>query len=197
MTLAKCAMHPEDSITRWIAAVRSGDAEAAEQLWARYFRELMVQARLRMSNVSKSFYDEEDAALSTFYVLWRKLEEGRYGEISDRQDLWNLMLTVLMRKIGRRAKYQSAAKRTHWSGDAVQLSLDELPATSVQELSQECLEMISALQDPNLERVAILKFEGYTNDEIAVRLDRTRRTVQRMLNLIRGIWEKELHPGSD
>lgn len=190
-------MHKDDSITRWIVAVRSGDAEAAERLWERYFRDLMHQARLRMSNISKSLYDEEDAALSTFYVMWQKLEEGCYAQISDRHDLWNLMLTVLMRKIGRRAKYQGAAKRMHASSTSEQNSLEELPATNIQELSQECLEMISVLQDPNLERVAILKFEGYTNDEIATELNRTRRTIQRMLNLIRDIWERELHSASD
>lgn len=190
-------MQKEDSITRWIAAVRSGDADAAERLWERYFRDLMHQARLRMSNISKSLYDEEDAALSTFYVMWQKLEEGRYAQISDRHDLWNLMLTVLIRKIGRRAKYQGAAKRLPLNSTAEQNLLEELPATDVQEISQECLELISVLQDPNLERVAILKFEGYTNDEIAVELNRTRRTIQRMLNLIRELWERELHSASN
>ncbi len=189
-------MHKEDSITSWISAVRSGNAEAAERLWSRYFRDLMIQARLRMSNIPKAAYDEEDAALSTFYVLWQKLENGSYSEVADRHDLWNLMLTMLVRKISHRAKYQSAAKRAHWSHGVEQLSLEELPATSVQELSQNCLELIAALNDPHLERVAILKFEGYTNDEIALTLNRTRRTVQRMLNLIRDIWEKELHPGT-
>ncbi len=105
-------MQSEHSVTRWIAAVRTGDAIAAEQLWSRYFRELMAQARLRMANVAKGAYDEEDAALSTFQVLCQKLHEGQYTGVADRQELWQLMLTVLIRKIGRRVKYQTAAKRT-------------------------------------------------------------------------------------
>ena len=55
-------MQSEESVTRWIVAVRNGDTEAASQLWDRYFRQLMRQARLRMSNVAKTTYDEEDAA---------------------------------------------------------------------------------------------------------------------------------------
>ncbi len=186
-------MQSEHSVTRWIAAVRTGDAVAAEQLWSRYFRELMAQARLRMANVAKGAYDEEDAALSTFQVLCQKLHEGQYTGVADRQELWQLMLTVLIRKIGRRVKYQTAAKRT--SGHANQhetLSIDDLPATTSQEISHECYELIASLNDPNLERVALLKFEGFTNDEIATKLNRTRRTVQRMLNLIRDLWEEEL-----
>jgi ECF sigma factor len=185
-------MQSENSVTSWIAAVRTGDAFAAEQLWARYFRQLMLQARLRMSNVAKGSYDEEDAALSTFQVLCKKLNEGQYAEIADRQELWQLMLKVLIRKIGRRVKYQTAAKRSPGTTQPNAVSVDELPAPTSQEISQECFDLISSLNDPNLERVALLKFEGYSNEEIALKLQRTRRTVQRMLNLIRDLWEEEL-----
>ncbi len=190
-------MRSEQSVTRWIAAVRNGDTAAATQLWDRYFTQLMHQARLRMSNVATSTYDEEDAALSTFLLLCKKLEDGSYAAIADRQELWHLMLTVLIRKIGRRVKYQHAAKRTDAKMSFKPCSLDELPATTTQEISQECFELISSLKDPNLEQVALLRFEGYTNDEIALKLNRTRRTVQRMLNLIRDLWQEELNAESD
>lgn len=186
-------MQSEHSVTSWIAAVRTGDPGAAERLWSRYFRQLMFQARARMSNLSKSSYDEEDAALSTFNVLCKKLNEGQYA-VSDRQELWQLMLKVLVRKIGRRAKYQSAAKRFPVENRSSAISVEELPAPTSKEISQECFDLIASLKDPNLERVALLKFEGYSNDEIAAQLQRTRRTVQRMLNLIRDLWEEELGP---
>lgn len=190
-------MQSEESVTRWIVAVRNGDTEAASQLWDRYFRQLMHHARLRMSNVAKTTYDEEDAALSTFLLLCRKLENGSYASVSDREELWHLMLKVLIRKIGRRVKYQGAAKRSDLKDGSSFCSLDELPADTTQAISQECFELISSLKDPNLEQVALLRFEGYTNDEIALKLNRTRRTVQRMLNLIRDLWEEELHSETD
>lgn len=185
-------MDSEHSVTSWIAAVRNGDAGAAEQLWARYFRQLMAQARMRMSNVSKVSYDEEDVAISTFHVLCKKLNEGHYAAVADRQELWQLMLRVLIRKICRRVKYQAATKRFPANGQSNTIGFEDIPAASSQEISQECYELISSLNDPNLERVALLKFEGYTNDEIAEKLQRTRRTVQRMLNLIRDLWEEQL-----
>ncbi len=185
-------MTTEASVTLWIKALRQGDTLAAESLWERYFQNLMLQARLRMSNLNRACYDEEDAALSTFQVLCAKLQQGRYESLSDRGELWQLMLTVLIRKIGRRVKYQRAAKRGHeLNGSIVPLGEDIAMANS-QEISQECFELIASLQDPNLEQVALLKFEGYTNDEIAEKLNRTRRTIQRMLNLIRALWQDEL-----
>lgn len=193
----------EKSVTHWIAAVRTGDAIAAEQLWQRYFQQLMHQARLRMGNVSKGSYDEEDAALSTFHILCQKLEQGHYPQLQDRQELWQLMLTVLVRKINRRVKYQSASKRPQvkncgvMASGSVVASIDDLPAPTSQEISYEYMELVSSLKDPHLEQVALLRFEGYTNDEIAVKLNRTRRTIQRMLNLIRSLWEEELHSDSN
>lgn len=185
-------MPDEKSVTMWVAAVRSGDGIAAQHLWQRYFHQLMHQARMRMSNVEKTSYDEEDAAISTFNVLCQKLQEGCYPRIADRGELWHLMLTVLVRKIGRRNKYQSAAKRLE-SRSIARFSVDELPAAGSQEIPCECFELIALLGDVNLQQVALLKFEGYTNNEIAVKMNRTRRTIQRMLNLIRNLWNEELN----
>ena len=185
-------MSRDASVTMWINAVRQGDASAAEHLWRRYFQQLMAQARLRMTNVDRSGYDEEDAAISTFHILCTKLQEGHYASLSDRDELWQLMLTVLIRKVGRRVKYQQASKRSTARTGQVGFSVDELPAATSDEISEECFELIALLNDSNLEQVALLKFEGYTNEEIAAKLNRTRRTIQRMLNLIRSLWQEAL-----
>lgn len=150
LNFANVTMQSEHSVTTWIAAVRTGDGGAAEQLWGRYFHQLMAQARLRMSNVSKGSYDEEDAALSTFHILCKKLNEGEYPSVSDRQELWQLMLKVLVRKIGTRVRYQTAAKRLPCSLVS-SISVEEVPAATSQEISHECFELIASLNDPNLD----------------------------------------------
>lgn len=51
-------------------------------------------------------------------------------------------------------------------------------------------EQLSArLPNPDLRAVAILKLAGHTNNEIATEMGFTRRTIQRMLNLIRLSWD--------
>jgi DNA-binding NarL/FixJ family response regulator len=45
-----------------------------------------------------------------------------------------------------------------------------------------------------LVELALLKMEGYTNDEIAKRWQKAERTVERKLNLIRKIWAKYALP---
>jgi DNA-directed RNA polymerase specialized sigma24 family protein len=188
----KQEVEDDQSVTRWISAVRRGEDEAAHRLWQRYFEQLLRQARRRMATLPRTTYNEEDAALSTFEVLCTKLREGCYPNLSDRDELWQLMLTVLARKIGRRADYEYAEKRdsVRTSGNYEQaVCVAAAPSWASQQAVVECQELLDLLGDENLVRVALWKLEGYTHDEIARKLNRTRRTVQRMLELIRDTWK--------
>lgn len=177
-------------------ALRRGDDVAAGQLWKHYFTDLMKIARARMRTLPRAVYDEEDAAISTFRVLCEKMQEGRYPALADRDELWKLMLRILVRKINRRAEYEAAGKRTPAqamegiSGPSTDGMADEVM------VADECEQLFRHLNDPNLQQVVLWKLEGFTNDEIAQRLKRTRRTVQRMLTLIRDIWQEECRDDS-
>ena len=60
------------------------------------------------------------------------------------------------------------------------------------EVAEEYERLIKSLGDATLEQLATWKLEGYTNAEIAQKWDKTERTVERKLNLIRKIWIHEL-----
>jgi DNA-directed RNA polymerase specialized sigma24 family protein len=55
-------------------------------------------------------------------------------------------------------------------------------------LNEELERRLKALGDPLLRRIALRKLEGYTNQEIAVEIDATERTVERKLERIRARW---------
>ena len=54
--------------------------------------------------------------------------------------------------------------------------------------------LLDELADADLESAALLKLTGSTNDEIASHMSCTRRTVQRLLKLIRDICESRIEP---
>src|SRR5207244_12891428 len=54
------------SVTAWIGQLQAGDSCAAQQLWERYFRQLVELARKRFQGVLGPVADEEDVALSAF-----------------------------------------------------------------------------------------------------------------------------------
>jgi len=58
-------------------------------------------------------------------------------------------------------------------------------------VAEETQRLLGELE-PELQRIALAKMEGYSNPEIAVRLQISVRTVERRLHLIRRIWEQEL-----
>jgi DNA-directed RNA polymerase specialized sigma24 family protein len=61
-------------------------------------------------------------------------------------------------------------------------------------ISEECEQLMNRLEDESLRRIALLKLEGYSNEEIAEQLDCAPRTVERKLARIRTAWASEEGP---
>jgi DNA-directed RNA polymerase specialized sigma24 family protein len=68
---------------------------------------------------------------------------------------------------------------------------EDWAATLPDFMSQQCRSLIDSLDNPDLEKIALWKLAGHTNDEIALKQNCTRVTVQRKLRLIRKIWDTE------
>jgi hypothetical protein len=64
------------------------------------------------------------------------------------------------------------------------------PPELVAEVTEECSRLLGLLGDGELRQVAIWKMEGYTNGEIAGKLNRSIPTVERKLAAIRIIWQQ-------
>jgi hypothetical protein len=54
-----------------------------------------------------------------------------------------------------------------------------------------CEWLLGLLGRQDLRDVAVWKMEGFTNDEIALKIDKSVATVERKLAAIRAIWERE------
>ncbi len=94
----------EGSVTRWIADLKGGDAEAARALWGRYFDDLVriARAKLRATRRVGADEDEEDAALSAFDSFCAGAARGQFPNLADRHDLWRLLVVIAARKARRR-----------------------------------------------------------------------------------------------
>ena len=103
----------DGSVTRLIGDLKAGDNAAAEQLWDRYFERLVGLARARLRTAPRRGLDadEEDAALSAFHSLCRRQARGRFPLLSDRDDLWKLLVVLTVRKSLNQIEHQTACKR--------------------------------------------------------------------------------------
>jgi DNA-directed RNA polymerase specialized sigma24 family protein len=201
-------MSSEGSVTCWIAQLKAGERQASQPLWQRYFEQLVTRARHRLRGMPRRAADEEDVALSVLDSFCRAAEQGRFPDLADRDDLWQILLMLTDRKAIDLARREGRGKRG--SGKVLNeaacmaSSADEGPLARIQDpepspafaalFAEECQRLLGLLRDAELQRVALLKMEGYTIEEIAAQMRRVPRTVKRWLQLIRQIWQKELPP---
>jgi DNA-directed RNA polymerase specialized sigma24 family protein len=198
------ATDPEGSVTRLIGALVGGDTDcAAEQLWQRYFDQLVRLAHARLKAAPRGVADEEDVALSAFDSFCRGAVQGRFPRLGDRGDLWRLLVTITARKAVDHVQSQRCRRR---GGGRV---IDEARADGmdpevgrwleqvvgreptpdfVAQVVDECRRLLEGLGDEGLRTVALLRMEGYSNDEIAERLGCGLRSVERKLERIRKRW---------
>lgn len=198
----------QGSVTHWIDQLRDGDSAAAQKLCERYFPQLVRLARRYLQGYLGHVADEEDVALSAMDHFCRAAREGRYPVLADRQELWRLLLRITERRaldLARRqrcrrrgqGKVQQTAARdvAGWAAGSGPRALAASNAPSPEfaaMMAEECRRLLEKLADPQLREIALAKMEGYTNEEIARRLDLSLRTIERRLKLIRDEWRQEL-----
>lgn len=197
----------EDPITLWMQQLQTGNQDAAQKIWEHYVQKLQTFARKRLPQQMRRVYDEEDVALSAFHSLCDGMIGGRFPDLTDRENLWRLLLTITARKIAIRQRYNRRDKRdvtklmteSGLFADATESSpgLDGLPNAEPSpafavEVAETCHMLLQALSEDSLREIAHLKMEGYTNGEIADKLAVTRRTVERKVERIRREWSQRL-----
>jgi DNA-directed RNA polymerase specialized sigma24 family protein len=200
-------MSSPGSVTCWIHQLKAGERAATQPLWEIYFQRLVARAGRRLAGVPRRAADEEDVALSAFDSFCRAAEHGRFSQLHDRHDLWQLLVVLTDRKAANLAKAERCQKRGQGkvldeaaaagppgtAGDsplAAILSQEPSPEFAAQ-VAEECQRLLNLLGDPELQRLALLKMEGYTVEEIARQLGCVARTVKRRLQLIRRMWEQQ------
>ncbi len=196
----------DGDVTIWLGQLAEGDDAAAANLYQHYFEQISNLARRRMSPAYRRVADEEDVAQSVMRNLFDGITNGRFPELSSRENLWRLLVVMTARKAINVVEKQRAQKRGGGAvrGESVLHGPDsptapgfdrfEGPSSApdfLAQLAEESDRQLARLPDDTLRQVAKLKMEGYTNDEIAAQLGTTTRTVERKLQRIREVWSNE------
>ena len=200
-------MSSTDPVTHWLTQLLAGDRTAVQPLWERYFQQMVRLARQRLRDAPRRMADEEDVAISAFDSFCRSAEQGRFPGLTDRDSLWSHLFYYTIRKASHLIRSECRQKRGCGQvQDEASLAGPDGEPGLVQVLSreptpelaalvtEEYQRLLAKLPDAELRSVAQWKLEGYTNDEIAVKLGCVRRTVERNLRVIRRLWQEEDGP---
>jgi DNA-directed RNA polymerase specialized sigma24 family protein len=199
-------MSAPGSVTHWIVQFKAGDPAAAQPLWERYFQRMVTLVRTKLQGARRREEDEEDVALSAFDSLYQGAMQGRFPHLTDRDDLWRLLVVITARKALDLLERQGRLKRGSGrlcgesalldptdpsNGGIEQVVGDEPTPEFAAQVAEECQRLLDKLSDDELRQIAVWKMEGYTNEQTARRLGVARATVERRLRLIRKLWEGE------
>jgi len=167
-------------------------------LWEEYFDRLVRQARQRLRGTLGN--QAEDVALSVFDSFIRRAAARQFPRLDDRDDLWQILLTLTARKAASLARQETSARRGGGQVQALsELAGSESASLPVEDanptpaeaaaMAEECSQLLGLLEE-ELRKVAVWKMEGYTHAEVAERLGVSVPTVERKLALIRNAWRQ-------
>ena len=194
-------MSNTNNISHWIDLVKYGDSAAANRIWQHYFARLVRSVRQRLNGQNRAVSDEEDIVLSVFDSFYAAAAKGRFPDLSDRDDLWRLLLRMSARKVIDKRRHDLRQRR---GGDVEIHSLGGDDKTIIEAIGDEpSPEMVLLMRETvekffshlgvgQLRDLAVAKMEGYSNAELAQRFGCSERTIERRLHLIREKCQQEL-----
>lgn len=162
-----------------------GDDAAATEIHVRYTERLERLVRTRWSRQLASHLEVEDIVQSAFRRFFTADQQGAYV-LPDGEELWKLLLVITLNRLRAEETFCRAAKRDVRLNIALEAMTpgDHSPcARSAEDPTLLRLVVREALgQLPPLHRQAVeLRMSGHEVNEIAVQLQRSKRTIERVL----------------
>lgn len=169
--------------------VQRGNQDAATELYFRYAERLRNLVRTETSPALARREDAEDILQSIFSSFFRGVGQGYY-DVPAGDELWKLLLVIALNKICAKGTYHRAAKRDMritLGGEFLNRYRryahgSRRDGTTFLKLAiDEALAQLQPLQ----RQMVVYRIEGYEVAEIASRVHRSKRTVERVLQEFR------------
>lgn len=194
------------SMTRLIHRAEAGDVQAQEELFERCFRVVQNLADDKLGKVPRRIADGQDVALSVMRNAFEGMREGRFRDLQDREDWWQILWDLIAKKSTDLKRYLGRAKRDFRREDHDRLAdgandssgggMSEFVATGPDEPDFMLAEVIDVLfemlDDDVMRAIARGKLLGRTEREIGEELGLTPKRVEFKWKVIRNKWKEKL-----
>lgn len=172
---------------------RRGQEDGPTLLYLRYAAQVQAVVTRRTSPDLAARVDPEDIVQSVFRTFFRRAAEGQY-DVPEGEEIWKFLLVIALNKIRSVGAYHRAGRRDvrHTTGGEVIESHPGQDEEALHILEMVVNEVLAALPDGH--RLIIeSRIEGYEVAEIASRVRRSKRTVERVLQEFRQRLNAQLH----
>ncbi len=189
-------MSQHDSFPELMDRLRSGEDDAAREVFARFAARLVGLARRNLDGRLAVKVDPEDVVQSAYKSFFVRQREGTL-EVGNWDGLWGVLTLITLRKCADRAAYYRAGKRDvmrevpggaddDGPGIAAEIALDREPMPEEAAVLAETVEaLFRAVDDPDERAILELSLQGFTAIEISETLGRAERSVRRLRERIR------------
>jgi RNA polymerase sigma factor (sigma-70 family) len=201
------------SVTRDAADLRSPDMlvreQAARRIWERFEPRLLELVRRRLNPRIRVREDEHDVLQSMFKSFFGMQPGTDHPPLASRGELWKFLVWMAMCKVANAAHKHQAHRRDVRREQPLGLpdfsdprlegwmaEIDDRGKLSPEEAAisrEEFDRLLGQLPEP-LQQIFLWRLQGYTNADIARMIDRTERTVELKMKIIRKTLER--HPES-
>jgi DNA-directed RNA polymerase specialized sigma24 family protein len=168
-----------------IPGLREGDRQAIGRLWERYFSQMLRVAQSKLYGALR-FY-AHDVAMDAFLKFCARAAQGKFPDLDERMGLIKLLTHIticesfdFLRRPWIRRELAASEILDHF------LSREPPP-----EFENEVTALLDKLPDDDLRKIALLRMEGLTRQEIAARCGCGVATVYRRLAMIRCCWRSD------
>lgn len=166
---------------------KRGNQDAATQLYLRYAHRLRALVQAHCSTALTRRLDADDIVQSVFRRFFRRVSQGDY-DVPPGEELWGLFLVIALNKIRAEETFHRASKRD--VRVTAEVPPDDVPG---QDGSEEAaftvlhLTIEDALRDmpDSLRTMVELRIQGHEVADIAARIGRSKRTIERSLQEVR------------
>lgn len=174
-------------LQRWM----DGDDDAATEIFDLFAGRLVALARTRMDHSLQSRLDPSDVVQSAYGSFFRRAAAGDF-EIEEDGDLWQLLATITVNKLKKKFRFHTAQKRSvHQEAGPQQRSSQwqAMHSVATEPTPHDALELIESLDDllraldDTQRQIIEMRLAGWHVADIAIRSERTERTVRRVVNL--------------
>ncbi|HUE74305.1 MAG TPA: ECF-type sigma factor [Pirellulaceae bacterium] len=188
----------EESSALLANRLASGDPAIPQVVVDRYIGRLLALVRPRISRQLGRRIDAEDVAQSAFRSFFRRAALGEL-ELGRGAPLWRLLSSIALHKLLKQAEHHSAAKRSlqrettpreltdgDWLAEAVAGREPDPAAATV--VADELESMLAGL-GPLARQIVEMRLADYSHEEIATAVERSDRTVRRILADVQRQWQ--------
>jgi RNA polymerase sigma-70 factor (ECF subfamily) len=189
------------SMAKWLAQLLSGSPGFENEVVERYTQDLIELARRQLPQRLRGRLDPEDVVQSVYYSFFRRLNDGRF-KFDDSHDVWRLLAAMTFHKAQNAVKHHQQQKRDvrrdhalagHEPADrkGSRKPLESTGAADVGHLF-ECLENLLTALPEQYRQIVIRRLEGDSIESIARQVQRSRRTVLRVLAHLQDLASQQL-----